>query len=185
MTQVIGSNIAIIRDQQILLTQREDFEVWCLPGGQIEIGESFAECAVREAREETGLDVRLTRFVGSYTRPNWQSGLYHAHLFAAEVVGGSLQAQRGEVLEMRFFPFDELPQAMLQGHRHRILDAISGRVGIVKAELSRWPFPGKDRWDSYAMRDDSGLSRRVWYERHFPPLTPDQITVEMPGTRIS
>ncbi|PJF32668.1 MAG: NUDIX hydrolase, partial [Phototrophicales bacterium] len=51
---MIGANIAIIRDNKILLTKREDFEVWCLPGGQAEAGESLAQTALREAREETG-----------------------------------------------------------------------------------------------------------------------------------
>ena len=184
MTQVIGSNIVVMQDHQVLLTQREDFEVWCLPGGQIEVGKSFAECAVRETREETGLEVRLTRFVGSYTRPHWQDGLYHVHLFVAQISGGSLQAEQGEVLAMRFFSFDEIPDAMLLGHRERLLDAISGQSGVVKSERCQWPFPGKDRWDVYAMRDNSGLSRRAFYERYFPALTPDQITVEMPGVKI-
>lgn len=181
MTQIIGSDIAILQDHQVLLTQREDFEVWCLPGGQIEPGESFADCAIREAREETGLEVRLPRFVGSYTRPGWIDGLYHVHLFTAAITGGSLQAQRGEVLDMRFFPFDALPEAMLQGHRHRILDVVKGLTGVVKSERATWPFPGKDRWDTYAMRDASGLSRRDFYDHHFPPLRPDQIVVESPG----
>jgi len=185
MPQIIGSNIAILQDHQILLTQREDFEVWCLPGGQIELGESFADCAIREAREETGLEVRLTRFVGSYTRPGWSDGLYHVHLFAAEMIGGALQAQQGEVLDMRFFPFDALPEGMLQGQRHRILDAVNGLTGVVKSERVSWPFPGKDRWDSYAMRDESSLSRRDFYAHHFPPLTADQIVVESPGLLFS
>ena len=48
-----------------MLTQREDFEVWRLSGGVAEPGEILAQAAVREAKEETGLDVRLTRLVGS------------------------------------------------------------------------------------------------------------------------
>jgi ADP-ribose pyrophosphatase YjhB (NUDIX family) len=170
-----------MQNDQILLTQREDFEVWCLPGGHINPGESFAECAIREAREETGLEVRLSRLVGSYSRPGWNEGFYHVHLFAAEIVGGTLQAQQGEVLDMRYFPFDALPEAILIGHRHRIVDAISGLTGVVKTERVEWPFPGMDRWATYDLRDDSGLSRRAFYERHFPPLTPEQIQVDTPG----
>jgi ADP-ribose pyrophosphatase YjhB (NUDIX family) len=51
----LGVNIAVIQDGQILLTQREDFEVWCLPGGEVDACESIAQAAVREALEETGL----------------------------------------------------------------------------------------------------------------------------------
>lgn len=167
----------------MLLTLREDFEVWCLPGGHINPGESFAECAIRETREEIGLDVRLTRFVGSYSRPGWNAGFYHVHLFAGEVVGGTLRPQQGEVLETRFFPFDALPAAMLLGHRHRIDDVVQGVSGVVKTEHVIWPFPGLDRWATYALRDESGLSRREFYDQHFPPLTPQQIQIDMPGIK--
>ncbi len=39
-----GVGIAIIQESKILLTLREDFEVWCLPGGAVETGESLAQC---------------------------------------------------------------------------------------------------------------------------------------------
>ena len=45
--------VAVIDNNKILLTKREDFEVWCLPGGGVEDGESLAEAGIREAKEET------------------------------------------------------------------------------------------------------------------------------------
>jgi len=53
---MIGVNIAIIQDNSLLLTQREDFEVWYLPGGVVEPGETLAQAAMRKAKEETRLD---------------------------------------------------------------------------------------------------------------------------------
>ena len=64
----IAANVAVIQDGKILLTKREDFEVWCLPSGGVEDGESLAEAAIRETKEETGVDVELTRLVGVYSR---------------------------------------------------------------------------------------------------------------------
>ena len=61
---VLAVIVAIIEDGKILLTKREDVEVWCLPGGGVEDGESVAEAGIREAKEETGLDVELTSLVG-------------------------------------------------------------------------------------------------------------------------
>jgi 8-oxo-dGTP pyrophosphatase MutT (NUDIX family) len=179
----IGVNIAILQDNSILLTQREDFEVWCLPGGHIDPGETFAQAAVREAREETGLEVRLTSFVGSYTRAEWIDGLYHVHLFTAEIIGGEPRPQAGETLDIRFFSLDALPADIFIGYRHRIYDVMDRLTGVVKTEIANWPFPGQDRWQTYQMRDDSGLSRLEFYRQHFTDLTPEQIILEVPGTR--
>ena len=63
-----GTSVAILKDNRVLLTKREDFEVWCLPGGGVDPGESIPQAAIREAREETGLTVHLTRLVGLYGR---------------------------------------------------------------------------------------------------------------------
>ncbi|CAN5696976.1 hypothetical protein BH10CHL1_BH10CHL1_44310 [soil metagenome] len=55
----LGVNIAILTDNKILLTKREDFEIWCLPGGEVDPNESVAQAAMREAWEETGLTVSI------------------------------------------------------------------------------------------------------------------------------
>lgn len=52
----IAVNVAVIQDHKILLTQREDFETWILPGGGMEPGESVAQAAMRETKEETGVE---------------------------------------------------------------------------------------------------------------------------------
>ncbi|MEH1011712.1 NUDIX domain-containing protein [Micromonospora sp. CPCC 206060] len=61
-----------VRDAQgrVLLIQRTDNGLWSLPGGGQEIGESVAQTAVRETREETGIDVEVVGMVGVYSDPN-------------------------------------------------------------------------------------------------------------------
>jgi ADP-ribose pyrophosphatase YjhB (NUDIX family) len=60
----LGVNIAILDESsRLLLTRREDFDVWCLPGGEVEAGETLMQAALREAEEETGVRVRLTHLV--------------------------------------------------------------------------------------------------------------------------
>ncbi len=178
----IGAGVAIIENDRVLLTKREDFAVWCLPGGQVEAGETFAATAIREAREEIGLDVKLSRLVGTYSRANWTNGLYHVQIFAASAIGGDLRPQNGEVTDIAYFGKDELPDAMLVGQRHRVLDALNNVTGVVKTEYIEWPFPGLSRWDVYALKDQSHLTPLEFYQQHFPPLRPDQIVIEVAGS---
>jgi hypothetical protein len=48
----IAVNVAVIQEGKVLLTKREDFEVWCLPSGGVEDGESLAEAALRETKAD-------------------------------------------------------------------------------------------------------------------------------------
>ena len=155
--------VAVIDDGKILLTRREDFEVWCLPGGSVEDGESLAEAALREAKEETGVDVKLTRLVGVYSRLGGKNDI-HAILFVARPIGGRLKTQPGETIEVAYFPFDGLPQELLFGHRKRIADAINNASGVVmRQELNIPNEGGLSREELYALRDRSGLSRQEFY----------------------
>jgi ADP-ribose pyrophosphatase YjhB (NUDIX family) len=54
---------------EILLIQRTDNNNWALPGGVVDIGESLPQAAIRETREETGIDCEITGLSGIYTDP--------------------------------------------------------------------------------------------------------------------
>lgn len=162
----LAANLAIIEAGQILLIKREDFEVWCLPGGMVDFGESLAQAAMREAREETGLEVELVRLIGVYSRLG--SGIdSHAASFAARPVGGSLRPQAGEVIDLGFFLPDVLPEPLFWWHRQPIADAFSGVGGSVAWQMRlETAAPLGSREEIYAWRDCSGLSRPEFY-RHF------------------
>jgi len=68
---VVPSASAIVTDEQgrILLVKRRDNTLWALPGGGHDIGETIEQTAVREVKEETGLDVAVTGLTGVYTNP--------------------------------------------------------------------------------------------------------------------
>jgi len=176
----IGTEVAVIQDGCVLLTRREDLEMWCLPGGGIEPGESAAQCAIREVREETGLDVRLTRLVGLYSLPNVNVVGSHVIVFAAEPVGGTLRPAPDEVLEARYFAPHDLPDDLIWWHRRRILDALSGQVGRAWRQDVPWPFEGKlSREQMYALRDQQALPGAELYRRYFSTIGPGGETLEV------
>jgi ADP-ribose pyrophosphatase YjhB (NUDIX family) len=69
---VVPSTTAVVTDDQdrIVLIRRRDNDLWALPGGGMELGESIVDTAVREVKEETGLDVEVTGLIGVYTNPH-------------------------------------------------------------------------------------------------------------------
>jgi ADP-ribose pyrophosphatase YjhB (NUDIX family) len=67
---VPSANVIVVNDDgAILLIRRTDNGNLALPGGGMDLGESITQAAVREVKEETGLDVEITGLVGIYTNP--------------------------------------------------------------------------------------------------------------------
>jgi argininosuccinate lyase len=112
--------VFIARDDSILLVRQSyGRRYWSLPGGSMEPGESVEQAAIREAKEETGLDVRLTRLVGVYSKPA-QDAL--AVCFEAEVVGGSIHEATDEAVECGYYPADALPEPIRAHLVERVAD---------------------------------------------------------------
>ena len=102
---ILVTATAVIRDNngRFLLQQRGDFGWWGFSGGVLELGESLPACAVREAREETGLEVVVTRLIGLYSSPDFDV-LYpngdqvqqFTATFECHVTGGDLRLDGDE-----------------------------------------------------------------------------------------
>ncbi len=160
----IAVNVAVIHEGKILLTKREDFETWILPSGGVEEGESLAQAAIRETKEETGLDVELTRLVGVYSRLSNMSPGYMV-LFAAKPVSGEIKCQEGETIAVEWFVFNEIPSPLSLGHKRRIKDAIEGVSGVAVLQEFKLPaMPEKvTRKELLELFDKSGLSPQEFY----------------------
>ncbi|AKH86907.1 DNA mismatch repair protein MutT [Streptomyces sp. CNQ-509] len=118
---------AVVTDDagRILLQRRRDNGLWALPGGGMDLGDSLPGCAVREVKEETGLDVEVTGLVGTYTDPRhivaYSDGEVRRQFnvcFTARVVGGTLAISE-ESTELRFVDPGELG-ALPMHHTQRL-----------------------------------------------------------------
>ena len=68
---VPAAAVAILNARgELLMLHRRDNRKWTMPGGTMEFGESLTSCALREVKEESGLDVIIKDIIGTYTDPN-------------------------------------------------------------------------------------------------------------------
>lgn len=124
ITPKVGADAAIFDEQgRVLLVLRADNERWGLPCGWVDPGETPAEAAVRELREETGLEARVLQLVDVQTRlPDAEYGIYTvvAAIYLCERLGGALRLSH-ESLDLRYWAIDEVPRWHAHHQRHALL----------------------------------------------------------------
>lgn len=121
---------------EVLLQRRGDSGRWGFPGGAIEPGESIQQAAVREVKEETGLDVEVGRLIGIYTDcdmeyPNGDKA--HSICIGVEfkMLGGQLACDDAETLALQYFPLDEMPELFCKQHRALARDVRNKAYGVI------------------------------------------------------
>lgn len=109
-----ASTIVVNQEGKILLQRRADNGFWSLPGGAMEIGETIGEAAIRETKEETGLDVEPEYIVGVYTNPRRVTVFSDGEIrqqfsicFACRLIGGEIKVSE-ESTEVGFFTPEEI-----------------------------------------------------------------------------
>jgi 8-oxo-dGTP pyrophosphatase MutT (NUDIX family) len=116
---VVPSVTVAVRDDRgrVLLIHKVDNNLWALPGGGHDAGERITDTAVREVREETGLDVEVMRLVGTYTNPNhvmaYDDGEVRQQFslcFEGRWVGGQPREDGTETKEVRWVDPADLDQ---------------------------------------------------------------------------
>jgi ADP-ribose pyrophosphatase YjhB (NUDIX family) len=137
---VVGSSAVVLDGEgRILLQRRRDSGNWALPGGTMDIGETFAQSAIREVKEETGFDVRVERIVGIYSDPGhvfaYENGEVRQEFnicLACSITGGEL-AVSSESTDVRFFAFDDVPGlTMHESIRKRIDDYLRNEPPVFR-----------------------------------------------------
>jgi ADP-ribose pyrophosphatase YjhB (NUDIX family) len=114
-----GANAVVIQDNKILLGKRADNGLWDTFGGLVEVGETLAEAAVREAKEEAGIEVKPIKIMAAFDSRLWGTvpiaQLYHVHFLCGWVSGQPTPSS--EATEVIWFEESQMPE-LQDGLKH-------------------------------------------------------------------
>ena len=119
----------------VLIERRYPPYGWALPGGFVDVGESLEQAAIREAKEETCLDISLKTLLGCYSDPSRDNrGHTASAVYIAESDG--IPKAADDAKNLALFTLDELPEQLAFDH-NQILDDYR-----VYKETGKLPSPG-------------------------------------------
>jgi len=114
----MAADVLIVKHGKILMLKRniEPFlGYWCLPGGHLEGDETIEETAQREAKEETGLEVKLENLIGVFSDPKRDPRKIISVAFSATIAGGKAKIN-DESSYFRWFEITKLPEKIAADH---------------------------------------------------------------------
>ena len=127
-----GANAVVFQNNKILLGKRTDNGLWDTFGGLVEVGESLADAAAREAWEEAGIIVKPIRLMAIFDSRLWgtvpKAQLYHVHFLCELVLGQPTTSN--EVTEVGWFEDHRLPEL-----QHGLKDWYSILFKVAKGEI--------------------------------------------------
>ena len=111
MITVITS-VYVLKENKLLMVQ-EAMEhckgMWNFPAGHLDEQESIFEAAIREAKEETGYDVKLIGLLGIQNCVGGEKEKHRIHFgFAAEIIGGEMSFNPKEIMSVQFVPVERV-----------------------------------------------------------------------------
>lgn len=119
---------AILDDNnRVLLQKRTDKDCWSFPGGVMDLGESFEETAVREVKEETGLEVTVQDLIGIYSKysdeyKNGDKSQPVLIFFKCTIIGGELCCDDEETSRLEYFDLNDKPKLLNKQHEDMFND---------------------------------------------------------------
>ncbi len=128
-TTFLTVDAIIIQKDEIVLIKRGDEPFkgcWAFPGGMVEYNESVENAVVREAKEETGLDVKIEKLFKVYSAPGRDPRGHSVSVcFLCKIIGGNFEAST-DAAEVRFFKLSALPKLAFD-HAKILNDVIKNR----------------------------------------------------------
>ena len=109
-----GVRVLIVKDNKILMAQDIDVpsDEWTIPGGWCDVDTSPVEASIKEVKEETGFDIKVTKLLALMDRNKYiESSVYNVYsiVFLAEIIGGS-NNPNFEVNKAEFFDIENIPK---------------------------------------------------------------------------
>ena len=114
---VAGAFCIVLNEKnEVMLCLRQDKPLWNLPGGRVEAGESPWDAAVREVKEEIGVECAIDSLQGVYHKPAQDEVVF---MFLVNIERGTPQ-HSDEVADIRYFPLDSLPENTAPMQKQRL-----------------------------------------------------------------
>jgi len=123
---VQGAQVAVVREQRVLIQFRPWLPGWEFPGGHVEPDEDPRDTAEREAEEETGYRIAITALVGVYTWAGLKT--FGDVLYLGHIDGGH-RRRSIEALTSRFVDIEHLPRTLFPWYHERVGDALACAAG--------------------------------------------------------
>lgn len=122
VSPLVGADAVVFRGRRMLLIKREDNGLWAMPGGATDVGETWAQSAERELREETGVVGTATKLLGVFDSRLWGSrskSHFYSGLWLVEPLDDRSPTAGPETTGAGFFAEHDLP-ALSPGHERRV-----------------------------------------------------------------
>ena len=137
-TPTVDIVIACPGGSVVLIERRNEPHGWALPGGFVDYGETLENAAIREAKEETGLEVELTGLLGVYSDPDRDPRQHTlAVVYTARAVDLAALGAGDDAAKAQVFSLDALPAPLCFDHG-RILEDYARGFRRFNTEKGRW-----------------------------------------------
>ena len=122
--QVRAAGGVVLRDGEVLVVHRPRYDDWSLPKGKLEDGETWEDAALREVREETGVECRLLRELDDDRYTDRKGRPKRVRWWLMEPLSTAMRDPDDEVDDVRWIALDEAPALLSYDHDRALVEGV-------------------------------------------------------------